>query len=115
MSSILFHNPRCSKSRHALDLLRQRGIEPEIVDYLQHPPSAEQIRALARTLGIQPRAMLRSKEPEYVELGLSDHSLDDQTLIAAMAAHPRLIERPIFLCDGRAVIARPPERVLELL
>ncbi|HVR80841.1 MAG TPA: arsenate reductase (glutaredoxin) [Luteimonas sp.] len=111
----LYHNPHCSKSRAALELLQQRGIEPEIAPYLEQPPSADELRALLRMLGIPPRALLRRGEPEYTELGLADASLDDDTLIAAMAAHPRLIERPIFVHGDRAVIGRPPERVLQLL
>lgn len=114
-SSRLFHNPRCSKSRGALDLLRERGIEPEILPYLEQPPSVEELRSLVRLLGLPARALLRTGEPEYTELGLADPALDEAALIAAMHAHPRLIERPIFVHGGRAVIGRPPERVLELL
>lgn len=110
-----FHNPRCSKSRGGLELLRERGIEPQLVAYLEQPPSADALRALLRKLGTGARGLLRTGEPEYAELGLGDPSLDDEALIAAMAAHPRLIERPIFVHGERAVIGRPPERVLELL
>ena len=111
----LYHNPRCSKSRDALALLLAHGIEPEIVPYLEQPPSGHDLRELLRLLGIGPRALLRSGEPEYSALGLDDETLGDEALIAAMAAHPRLIERPIFVHGGRAIIGRPPERVLELL
>lgn len=111
----LFHNPRCSKSRGALDLLREHGVEPEIVAYVQQPPSIEELRGLLQMLGLGPRGILRTSEPEYAELGLADASLDDEALLAAMHAHPRLIERPIFVRGHRAVIGRPPERVLELL
>lgn len=111
----LYHNPRCSKSRDTLALLRAHGLQPEIVPYLEQPPSGEDLRELLRLLGIGPRALLRSGEPEYAALGLADDTLGDEALIAAMAAHPRLIERPIFVHGGRAVIARPPERILELL
>lgn len=111
----LFHNPRCSKSRAALSLLEERGIAPEIVTYLDQPPSAEELRAVAGMLGLPPRALLRTGEPEYATLGLADESLEDAALVDAMVAHPRLIERPILIHDGRAVIGRPPERVLELL
>lgn len=110
-----YHNPRCSKSRQALELLRERGFEPELVAYLDNPPDAAALRALIGKLGIAPRALLRSGEAEYAELGLAEASLDDEALIAAMAAHPILIERPIFEHGERAVIGRPPERVLELL
>lgn len=111
----LFHNTRCSKSRGALELLRERGIEPELVFYLDTPPDAAQLRELLGLLGLPARALLRTGEPEYAALGLADASLGDDALIAAMAAHPRLIERPVFEHGGRAVVARPPERVLELL
>lgn len=113
--SRLFHNPRCSKSRGALELLRERGIEPAIVPYLEQPPSPAELRALLQLLGIGARGLLRTSETEYGDLGLNDPSLSDEALIAAMSAHPRLIERPIFVHNGRAVIGRPPERVLELL
>jgi len=111
----LYHNPRCSKSRGALELLRERGIEPEIVPYLDAPPSPAELRSLLDTLGLPARELLRSGEDEYKALGLSDESLPESALIEAMSKHPRLIERPIFLHGGRAVIGRPPERVLELL
>jgi arsenate reductase (glutaredoxin) len=114
-ASVLYHNPRCSKSRAALGLLAERGIQPQIVAYLEQPPSATALRELLALLGLPARALLRSSEAEYAELGLADPSLDDDALIAAMAKHPRLIERPIFIHAGRAVIGRPPERVLELL
>jgi len=113
--SRLLHNPRCSKSRGALELLRERGVEPEILPYLEQPPSVAELRELVRLLGVPVRALLRTGEPEYGELGLADPTLDDDALISAMHAHPRLIERPVFVHGGRAVIGRPPERVLELL
>ena len=111
----LYHNPRCSKSRGALELLHQRGLQPAIVAYLESPPDAAQLRELLALLDLPARALLRSGEDEYRTLGLDDTSLDESALIAAMLAHPRLIERPIFVHRGRAVIGRPPERVLELL
>lgn len=111
----LYHNPHCSKSRGALELLRERGVDPEIVAYVQQAPSIEELRGLLRMLGVGPRGIMRTGEPEYAELGLADPSLDDDALLAAMHAHPRLIERPIFVHGDRAVIGRPPERVLELL
>lgn len=111
----LYHNPQCSKSRGALELLRERGIEPRIRSYLDQAPSIEELHDLLATLGTGPRALLRTGEPEYTELGLDDETLEDIVLICAMHAHPRLIERPIFVCAGRAVIGRPVERVLDLL
>lgn len=112
---LLYHNPRCSKSRAALALLTERGIEPRIVAYLERPPSVEELRTLLARLGLGARELLRTGEAEYKELGLDDPALDDAALIAAMHAHPRLIERPILVVGERAVIGRPPERVLELL
>lgn len=113
--SRLYHNARCSKSRGALELLQARGVDPEVVFYLETPPTADELRALVKQLGVPARSLLRSGEAEYAELGLADPSLGEDALIAAMAAHPRLIERPVFVHQGRAVIGRPPERVLELL
>lgn len=113
--SRLYHNPRCSKSRGALELLRERGIEPDIVAYLDNPPTASELRELLATLSLPPRALLRTGEAEYAELGLDDDTLSDEILIHAMTKHPGLIERPIFVRNGRAVLGRPPERVLELL
>ena len=111
----LYHNPNCSKSRGALALLRERGIEPEIVAYLDSAPGADELRALLKLLAQPARALLRSGEDAYAALGLDDPALDEDALIAAMAAHPQLIERPVFVHQGRAVIGRPPERVLDLL
>lgn len=113
--SRLYHNPRCSKSRQALALLLARGVSPRIVAYLDTPPGVAELRALLAMLGVPARALLRTGEAEYAELGLADPGKTDEQLIAAMAAHPRLIERPIFVHGDRAVIGRPPERVLELL
>jgi arsenate reductase len=112
---VLWHNPRCSKSRGALQLLCERGIEPGIRDYLAQPPSVDELRSLLDALGIPPRQLLRTGETAYAERELGASDADDATLLAAMAAHPQLIERPILVSAGRAVIARPPERVLELL
>lgn len=112
--SRLYHNPRCSKSREALELLRARGIEPRIVAYLDDPPTVAELRALTAMPGLGIRALLREGESEYAALGLGAGS-SDQELIEAMVQHPRLIERPIFVHRGRAVLGRPPERVLELL
>ncbi|GHD64618.1 arsenate reductase (glutaredoxin) [Jeongeupia chitinilytica] len=116
MKLTIYHNPRCSKSRETLALLRERGLEPEVVEYLNTPPDAEMLRHLLSLLGLVPRALMRSKEAEYAELGLDDPALDDAALIAAMVARPKLIERPIVVVDNtRAAIGRPPESVLKLL
>lgn len=113
--TLLYHNPRCSKSRHALQLLTERGIEPTVVPYLERPLDAGQLEGLLRQLGLRARDLLRTGEAEYAELGLANPALTEEQLIAALAAHPRLMERPIFVHGGRAVVGRPPERVLELL
>ncbi|MFU1477456.1 arsenate reductase (glutaredoxin) [Roseovarius sp. C7] len=111
--SALWHNPRCSKSRQALALLQDRGEEVAIRRYLDEVPSEAELRAAATAMGIGPRDMIRRGEAAYRELGLKDAG--DDALFAAMAAHPKLIERPVFFRDGRAVLGRPPERVLDLL
>jgi arsenate reductase len=115
MSVTIYHNPRCSKSRQALQILRERGLEPEIVEYLKTPPDEDTLGALLDLLGLEPRDLMRKKEKEYKENGLENPSLTREALIAAMVAHPKLIERPIVIKDGRAVIGRPPERVIDLI
>lgn len=112
---ILYHNPRCSKSRGALELLQARGFEPTLMRYLETPPSASELRELLAKLGLSARQLLRTDEEEYRSLGLDENQLDESRLIEAMSAHPRLIERPILVVGDRAVVGRPPERVLELL
>lgn len=111
----LYHNPRCSKSRGALELLQERGVSPRVIAYLETPPAADELRELLRMLGVPARSLLRTGEEEYAALGLADPSLPDDALVAAMVDHPRLIERPIFVHGGRAVVGRPPEQVLTLL
>lgn len=111
----LYHNPRCSKSRAALELLEARGLAPEVVLYLQTPPDAAQLRDLLGKLEIAPRQLLRSGEDDYKALNLADPALSDEQLIAAMASHPKLIERPILVVGDRAAIGRPTEKLLELL
>jgi len=112
----IFHNPRCTKSRQTLELLRDRGAEPEIQEYLKTPPSEAELDRLLTLLGMEPRELMRRKEQEYRALGLDDASLSRQQLICAMVQHPRLIERPIVVKDDRrAALGRPPEAVLELL
>jgi arsenate reductase len=114
MALVLYHNTRCSSSRAALKLLEDAGKKPEIVLYLEKPPSAAELKELLTKLGIGPRALMRSKEPIYKELGLADPALSDAALIRAMAENPILIERPILIAGKRAVIGRPPERILEI-
>jgi len=115
MAVTIYHNPRCSKSRETLALLRQRGIEPEVVEYLKTPPDAATLKRLLRAMGLTPRQAMRTKEAPYGELRLDDPSLDADTLIRAMVANPVLIERPIVVNGDKAALGRPPERVLEIL
>lgn len=115
MTTTIYHNPRCSKSRQALELLRDHGEEPVIIEYLKSPPTREQLMETLRLLGIGPRALLRCGEEEYATLNLDNPRLDDEAIIDAMLAHPKLIERPIIIHDGKAIIGRPPEKVLEIL
>ena len=105
MAVTIYHNPRCSKSRQALQLLRERGIEPEIVDYLKTPPAADEIEAV---LGMEPRALMRAKEAAYRDAGMADESLSRRALIDLMAAHPIVIERPVVVSGARAALGRPP-------
>jgi arsenate reductase len=115
MTVRILHNPRCSKSRATLALLRDRGMEPEIIHYLETPPDAASLKDICRRLDISPRQLLRKGEAEYAELGLDNPQLSDAELIDAMHSHPRLIERPIVLSGGKAAIGRPPEAVLAIL
>lgn len=111
----IYHNPRCSKSRQTLQLLEEHGVKPDIVLYLETPPSKSQLKTLLGQLGIEARDLLRKGEDEYRALGLSDATLSDDKLLNAMITHPKLIERPIVVKGKRAVIGRPPENVLALL
>ncbi len=115
MTIAILHNPRCSKSRQALQLLKDKGIEPEVVEYLKTPPDASELGRILDLLGLAPRDLMRRKEPVYKELGLDDPALGRAALIAAMTENPILIERPVVLADGKAVLGRPPENVLTIL
>ena len=114
MTKIL-HNPRCSKSRETLELVREQGIEPTIVEYLKDTPDSAEIHDILTMLGAQPRDILRTGEKVYKELGLGDPDLSNHTLIEAMVDHPILIERPIVISNGKAAIGRPPKTVLDIL
>ena len=115
MTTRILHNPRCSKSRATLQLLQQQGIEPDIVLYLENPPSAEEITQILKMLGREPRELMRKGESEYRHLGLDRPELEHEQLVEAMAATPRLIERPIVIHNGKAAVGRPPESVLDIL
>lgn len=111
----IFHNPRCSKSRQALALLEQQGIQPEVVRYLDTPPTAAELAQLLAVLGLSARDLMRKKEAPYKALALDNPALTEAELIEAMVNNPVLIERPIVLHDGKAVVGRPPENVLDIL
>lgn len=115
MSVTIYHNPRCGKSRQTLQLLKERGVEPEVIEYLKTPPNAEELDDILQKLGMQPRELMRKKEAEYKANGLDDAALDRAALIAGMVDHPILIERPIVISNGKAAIGRPPETVLTIL
>ena len=119
MKVTIYHNPRCSKSRQTLQLLRDRGIEPQVVEYLKTPPSARELDAILKLLEMAPRDAMRRKEPPYKDRNLDDAGLDRKALVAAMVADPVLIERPIVVVErdgGRSArMGRPPEAVLEIL
>ena len=111
----LYHNPRCSKSRQALALLEARDINPDLILYLENIPTEVELRALLRKLGIEARDLLRTGEAAYKDLNLGNQDLGEAELLAAMIREPRLIQRPIAVAGNKAVIGRPPEKVLELL
>ncbi|GAA5219276.1 arsenate reductase (glutaredoxin) [Corallincola platygyrae] len=115
MSDItIYHNPRCSKSRETLKLLEAQGITPEVVLYLQTPPSEQELASILTKLGLSPRELMRTKEAEYKELALASVT-DDAKLIEAMHTTPKLIERPIVIKGEKAALGRPPEQVLAIL
>jgi len=109
----IYHNPRCTKSRQTLELLRQRGLEPEIVEYLKTPYTAAQLKTLLGQLKLPAKALVRKKEA--AEAGVDPAKLSEDELIAAMAKHPIIVERPIVVSGGKAALGRPPEKVLEVL
>ncbi len=115
MTITIYHNPRCSKSRQTLALLRERGIEPQVVEYLDTPPNAQRLGEILDLLSLEPRAVMRKKEAPYKDLGLDDAGLSRAALLEAMAENPVLIERPIVVNGAKAALGRPPEAVLDIL
>ncbi|MGD8914563.1 MAG: arsenate reductase (glutaredoxin) [Candidatus Thiodiazotropha sp.] len=115
MSVEIYHNPRCSKSRQTLQLLQEKGIDPDVVEYLKTPPDKATLEQILDMLELEPRDLMRKKEKEYKALQLDDPSLSRDQLIEAMIANPKLIERPIVIQNGKAAIGRPPEKVLDIL
>ena len=112
---IIYHNPQCSKSRQTLEIIRKKGIKPEIILYLDKTFSPNELKDIIVKLGITPRDLLRKGESVYKENNLKNLNLEDDDLIRAMIKHPKLIERPIVIADNKAIIGRPPEKVLELI
>ncbi len=116
MSEItIYHNSKCSNSRGALELIRERGFEPEIIEYLKTPPNKETLKAMIAAADISPRELLREKEAVYAELGLDDPKWTDDELVDFMLQHPVLINRPLVVTPLGTRLCRPPERVLEIL
>jgi arsenate reductase (glutaredoxin) len=115
MAVTIYHNPRCSKSRQALELLEAHGIKPRVIEYLKTPPDRATLAALLRKLGVPAMSLVRRSEPEFAALGLDAPGITEEALLDAMASHPKLIERPIVVVDRRARIGRPPEAILEIL
>ena len=116
MSVTIYHNPRCSKSRQTLTLLEEKGINPDVVNYLEQTPSVDQLKTLLSQLGFNSaREMMRTKEVIYKELALGEENVTEQQLFEAMAANPKLIERPIVVKGDKAAMGRPPEQVLDIL
>ncbi len=115
MKDQLLHNPRCSKSREALKLLQERGVEVPVVEYLEQPLGKAQLKELCALLGIKPVQLVRTKEALFEELGLSTDKGSDASWFTVLAEHPRLMERPILVYRGRAAIGRPTENLLKLL
>ena len=115
MNIKIYHNPRCSKSRQTLQLLEDKGVQPEIIEYLKAAPSKTELESVLALLGLNPRELMRKGESIYKELNLGDASLSHEQLLSAMLENPILIERPIVLANGKAAIGRPPESVLDIL
>ena len=111
----IYFNPNCSKCRLSLELLEQQGQQAEIIEYLNTPPDAATLESILDMLGLEPRELMRKHEKEYTEAGLDDPGLSRADLISAMIAHPRVMERPVVVKNGKAAIGRPPERILDIL
>ena len=115
MSVAIYHNPKCTKSRQTLALLEARGVKPKVVEYLKTPPSKTEIEHILKLLKLDPRVLMRRKEPIYKQARLDNPKLTRAQLVEAMTEHPILLERPIVLANGKAAIGRPPENVLDIL
>jgi arsenate reductase len=115
MTVTIWHNPKCATSRKVLEMIRRKGVDPQIIDYVKTPPSAADIKAALKEMGLTPRELLRRRGTPYEELGLDDPKLTDAALVAAMAKHPILIERPVVRSRKGTRLCRPAERVQEIL
>ena len=115
MTVTIYHNPNCGTSRTVLETIRGKGIEPEIVRYLEEPPSKTKLKELLKEMGLRPRDLLRKRGTPYEELGLDDTGMSDERILSLMVEHPILIERPIVVTEKGTALCRPPERVLALL
>ena len=115
MKVTIWHNPKCATSRKVLELIRSKGHEPEVVDYVRTPPSIGDIKAVLKDAGLKPRDLLRRRGGPYDELGLDDPTLSDAALVKLMHEHPILIERPVVRSDKGTRLGRPPERVKEII
>lgn len=115
MHATIYHNPRCSKSREALRLLQNSGIRTHIVDYLQQPPNAETLRQLLQLLALDPAEIIRTQDTLYKTANPEQAPVDTESCVTWLQKYPSLLQRPIVVCNGRALIARPPERVFELI
>ena len=115
MHATIYHNPRCSKSRQALQLLQSENVDTTVIEYLKTPPSAQTLKEILSALGMKPRDLMRKNEAVFKSENLDSSDIDDDELIRKMTEHPILIERPIVLTEKGVVVGRPPERVLELI
>jgi len=112
---VIYHNPNCSKSRQTLQILEQHQCRPEIVEYLENPPDPQELKRIIDLLGVTARDLMRTTEPVYRDADLDDDSLDEDEIIEAICEYPELLQRPIVVLGDKAVIGRPPERVLEII
>lgn len=115
MTVTIYHNPRCSKSRQTLALLEEQGVAFKVIDYQKTPPSAAELKAILKKLGLRPQDIVRVSEARYAELGLKQRDVPDDELLRLMAENPILIERPIVVAGRKAALGRPPEQVLKIL
>jgi len=115
MQVTIYHNPKCAKSRATLALLEARGIQPKVVEYLLYPPSKAELERILEMLDMQPRELLRKKEPEYKQAGLDNPKLSRAAILRALRSYPKLMERPIVIANNKAALGRPPENILRIL